>query len=388
MKRKTSRTSSANWAPTTTDISHMRAALVLARRGLGMVWPNPAVGCVVVKDGHVIARGWTQAGGRPHAEAEALMRADKSGENAKGATAYVTLEPCAHTGETPPCADALISAGIGRAVIAVRDPDPRVAGKGIKMLEEAGIAVTTGVCEEEAREVNAGFFSRIARGRPLLTLKTATTLDGRIATRTGDSRWITGPEARGRGHMMRAENDAILTGIGTALADDPSLTCRLPGLEGRSPVRIVVDSKLRLPLESRLVRTAPEPPVWVATLKGADKDKRETLKKAGVKIIEVNDNGSGNDQGRVDLAALMVELGGLGLTRVLAEGGAGLTAELLRLKLVDRLAWFRASRIIGGDGTPGAAAFGLEALADAPGFKSTGISKIGPDILETYEFRP
>lgn len=365
----------------------MRAALALARRGLGRVWPNPAVGCVLVRDNHVIVRGWTQAGGRPHAEAEALARADETGKaasGANGATAYVTLEPCAHTGETPPCAEALIKAGIDRAVIAVQDPDPRVAGKGIKRLKEAGIAVTTGVCEQQAREVNAGFFSRLKRGRPLLTLKTATTLDGRIATRIGENRWITGPLARRRGHMMRAENDAIITGIGTALADDPSLTCRIQGLGDRSPVRIVVDSNLRLPLQSKLARTADQTPVWVAAVKSADKDKRRALEKAGVKIIEVNDNG----QGRVDMAALMTELGGLGLTLVLAEGGAEITAELLRLRLVDRLAWFRAAGIIGGDGTPAAAAFGIEALADAPKFKSTGIAKIGPDILETYEFRP
>ncbi len=384
MKPRTSRTLSANWAATTTDSSHMRAALALARRGLGRVWPNPAVGCVLVKDNHPIARGWTRAGGRPHAEAEALARAGESAETAEGATAYVTLEPCAHTGETPPCAEALIDAGVKRAVIAIEDPDPRVSGKGIEMLKAAGIEVTTGVGEEEAGEINAGFFSRLTRGRPLLTLKTATTLDGRIATRTGDSRWITGPEARRRGHMMRAMNDAVITGIGTVLADDPSLTCRLPSLEDRSPVRIVVDSKLRLPPESKLARTAGQTPVWVATLTGGDGKRRRALENAGVKIIEMNDNG----RGRVDLAALMAELGSLGLTRVMAEGGAGITAELLRLELVDRLAWFRAPRVIGGDGTPGAAAFGLDALSAAPGFKSTGISKIGPDILETYEFRP
>ncbi len=216
----------------------MRAALALARRGLGRVWPNPAVGCVLVRDDHVIGRGWTRAGGRPHAEAEALMRA---GEAASGATAYITLEPCAHTGKTPPCAEALIGAGVKRAVIAVEDPDPRVSGKGIEMLKEAGMEVAIGIGEKEAKRLNAGFFSRITRGRPLITLKTATTLDGRIATGTGDSRWITGPGARRRGHMMRAMNDAVLTGIGTVLADDPSLTCRLPGLEDRSPVRIVVD---------------------------------------------------------------------------------------------------------------------------------------------------
>jgi len=369
--------------------AHMRAALVLARRGLGRVWPNPAVGCIIVKDGHVLGRGWTQPGGRPHAETEALERAGgRAGDGAIGATAYVTLEPCAHTGDTPPCSKALIKAGIGQCVIALEDPDPRVAGKGIKMLEDAGIGVTTGVLEEAAREVNAGFFMRVIQGRPMITLKTASTLDGRIATRSGESQWITGPEARRRAHMMRAENDAILIGAGTALADDPSLTCRLAGMEDRSPLRIVVDSSLRLPTASKLVKTARETPVWVFCLPGADGGKRKDLEKSGVRVIEGADNGQTGGQGRVDMEKLALSLGNEGLTRVMVEGGGEMTAELLRLKLADRLAWFRAPGIIGGDGTPTAAAFGLEHLADAPKFKSTGIIQIGPDILETYEFRP
>ncbi|MGQ3031841.1 MAG: bifunctional diaminohydroxyphosphoribosylaminopyrimidine deaminase/5-amino-6-(5-phosphoribosylamino)uracil reductase RibD, partial [Ferrovibrionaceae bacterium] len=220
----------------------MRHALGLAARGLGRTWPNPAVGCVLVRDEIVLARGNTQPGGRPHAEVVALSRA---GSQAAGATAYVTLEPCAHHGKTPPCADALIAAGIGRCVVALQDPDPRVDGGGIRRLLAAGIPVTTGVCEAEAAALNAGFLMRVRQGRPLVTLKLATTLDGRIATHAGESRWITGATARARGHLMRADHDAIMVGIGTALTDDPDLTCRLAGLEDRSPVRIVLDGRLR-----------------------------------------------------------------------------------------------------------------------------------------------
>ncbi len=219
----------------TEDLDHMRAAhmlatLALARRGLGSVWPNPAVGCVVTQDNLPVGRGWTQPGGRPHAETEALARA---GDKARGATAYVTLEPCDHQGETPPCSEALIAAGIGAVVIAVEDPDPRVSGRGIQRLRDAGIRVATGLGADEARRLNAGYFLRMTEGRPLFTLKTATTLDGRIATRTGDSRWVTGETARAFGHRMRADHDAVMIGIGTALADSPRLTCRLPGLEDR-----------------------------------------------------------------------------------------------------------------------------------------------------------
>ncbi len=236
------------------DIRYMQMALGPARRGLGAVWPNPAVGCVLVDaKGRVAGRGWTQPGGRPHAEAEALARA---GAGAKGATAYVSLEPCSHTGETPPCAERLIEAGIKRAVIAISDPDERVAGSGIARLERAGMEVLTGVGAAAATEVNAGYLNRVEDGRPLVTLKVATTLDGRIATHAGESRWITGEVARGWAHFLRASHDAVMVGLGTAIADDPRLTCRLPGLEDRSQVRVVVDVRLRLTLSSQLVSGA------------------------------------------------------------------------------------------------------------------------------------
>src|SRR5262249_33263856 len=235
-RRRTSRSSLASSAPTLTeakisprDLAHMRAALGLAARGIGRTWPNPSVGCVLVReDGGsdcVVGRGWTQPGGRPHAETEALARA---GEAARGATAYVTLEPCAHTGKTPPCADALIAAGIARAAVAVEDPDPRVSGRGLARLREAGVRVDLGVCAAEANELNAGFFLRVREGRPLVSLKLATSLDGRIATQSGESKWITGEAARRRAHLLRAQHDAIMVGTGTAKADDPELTSPLP----------------------------------------------------------------------------------------------------------------------------------------------------------------
>ncbi len=355
----------------------MTAALGLAARELGNVWPNPAVGCVLVKDGRVSARGWTQAGGRPHAESEALRRA---GAGARDAVAYVTLEPCAHHGETPPCAEALAAAGVARAVIAIEDPDPRVAGKGIRILRQAGVEVSTGVCAAEAEELNAGFIMRIARGRPLVTLKTATTLDGRIATSQGESRWITGEAARARAHALRARHDAVMVGSGTALADDPELTCRLPGLEHRSPVRIVVDGRLRLPLTGKLVRGAGAVPTWVVTLDGADRRRRDAYLDCGVEVIAVGADGEGN----VDLGAAMAALGERGLTRVLVEGGGGLAAALLRARLVDRLAWFRAPAVIGGDGIPVAPAFGIETLSEAPAFRRLSVIEVGDDLLETY----
>ena len=262
----------------------MTAALGLARRGLGTVWPNPAVGCILVREGRVVGRGWTQPGGRPHAESEALRRA---GAAASGAAAYVSLEPCNHHGKTPPCAEALIAAGIRRAVVALKDPDPRVAGRGIARLEAAGIEVALGLLGEEAAELNAGFLSLMQKGRPLVCWKTATTLDGKIATRTGESRWITGELARARAHLLRAASDAVAVGVGTALADDPELTCRLTGLEPASPVRVVIDGRLRLALTSRLVATARATPSWLITRSDAAEERCQVLRDAGVEVIAV-----------------------------------------------------------------------------------------------------
>jgi diaminohydroxyphosphoribosylaminopyrimidine deaminase / 5-amino-6-(5-phosphoribosylamino)uracil reductase len=358
------------------DIAHMRAALALARRGLGSAWPNPAVGCVLVRDGVVVGRGWTQPGGRPHGETEALARA---GERAKSATAYVSLEPCCHWGKTPPCTDALIAAGVTRVVVPVEDPDPRVSGRGIARLRKAGIEVTTGLLADEASALNEGFFRRICEGRPLVTLKLASTLDGRIATQSGESRWITGETARRRAHLLRARYDAVMIGSNTAIADDPELTCRLPGLEDRSPVRVVVDGRLRVPLTARLIQDAPRRPTWFITRKHDAPERHRAFEDCGVALIAVEPVGE-----TVGLAAGLHELAQRGVTRVLVEGGAGLAAALLRAGLVDHVAWFRAPRVIGGDGIAAVAPFGLEHLAETPRFKRTAIEMLDEDCLETF----
>jgi len=360
----------------------MRATLALARRGLGNVWPNPAVGCVLVmpESGRVVGRGWTQPGGRPHAEIEALRRA---GSLAKGATAYVSLEPCNHHGKTPPCTEALIDAGVARVVIAMEDPDPRVRGAGQARLEEAGLAVTGGVCGDEAAALNAGFAMRQLSGRPLVCLKIASTLDGRIALASGESRWITGAEARAHGHLLRAQYDGIMVGIGTALADDPRLTCRLPGLEGRSPVAIVLDSALRLPAESALARSARDRPVWVVTGQGSDGERRASLQALGVEVIEVPVGGFG----LLALHPALAALGERGLTRLLVEGGATLAAGLMRADLIDRIAWYRSNGVIGGDGLAGVSALGLESLDAMARFDRKGIRVLGADLLETLAKR-
>ncbi|NUB00735.1 bifunctional diaminohydroxyphosphoribosylaminopyrimidine deaminase/5-amino-6-(5-phosphoribosylamino)uracil reductase RibD [Azospirillum melinis] len=362
----------------------MRAALSLAARGLGRTWPNPAVGCMLVRDGAVVGRGWTQPGGRPHAETEALARARAFSGGAEGATAYVTLEPCNHYGKTPPCALALVEAKVARVVVACQDPDPRVAGGGLTRLRDAGIAVTTGICEAEALALNEGFFNRITQGRPLVTLKVASTLDGRIATATGKSQWITGPTARAWGHRLRASHDAILVGIGTALADDPELSCRLPGLEDRSPVRVVVDSSLRLPPTAKLATGARTIPTWVVTGPTPDSAaysaRAEALTALGVELIPV----AAGPDGRVDPAAAMTALAARGITRVLVEGGASMAGALLGAGLVDRLEWFRAASLIGGDGLPAVAGFGVEALAAMARFERTAVRSAGADLAESY----
>ena len=355
----------------------MAVALRLAERGLGRTWPNPAVGCVVVRHGRIVGRGWTQPGGRPHAEFEALSRA---GAQALGATAYISLEPCAHYGQTPPCTMALLHAGIRRAVIAAADPDPRVDGRGIDQLRQAGVEVTLGVGGDEAAQLNAGFFLRVRAGRPLVTLKLATSLDGRIATRTGASRWITGEAARRYAHHLRATHDAIVIGSGTALADDPSLTCRLPGLDDRSPVRVVLDRRLRLPPTSRLATTAREVPTWVVTRSGADPRRCVALERCGVEMLAVPAAAGSTSAIERALAALAAR----GITRVLVEGGGTLAAALLRARLADRLVWFQAPVLIGGDGLAAVAELGLDALADCPRFRPGEGGALARDAVRAY----
>lgn len=357
----------------------MASALGLGRRGQGNCWPNPAVGCVVVRDGRVIGRGWTQPGGRPHAEVRALAQA---GAGARGATAYVTLEPCAHHGETPPCAEALIDAGVARVVAPLSDSDPRVSGRGFDMLRAAGIEVTTGVLAGEAARDHAGFFLRVEAGRPLVTLKLAASFDGRIATGTGESKWITGQLARRAVHGLRARHDAVMVGAGTARADDPSLTVRDLGID-RQPVRVVVSRHLDLPLMGQLARSAGDIPLWLCHGASVDPERLKAWGGLGARLIPCDLSGV-----QIDPADLLRQLAGAGLTRVFCEGGSALAASLLAADLVDELAVFNAGLAIGAEGLPAIGALGLERLAAAPRFDLVEARAIGPDLLQRWVRKP
>ncbi|MCY3997081.1 MAG: bifunctional diaminohydroxyphosphoribosylaminopyrimidine deaminase/5-amino-6-(5-phosphoribosylamino)uracil reductase RibD [Rhodobacter sp.] len=361
---------------TASDRRFMRLALGLAARELGNVWPNPAVGCVVVRSGRIVGRGWTQAGGRPHAEACALSWA---GGRARGATAYVTLEPCSHHGKTPPCAEALVQAGVKRVVVAHLDPDPRVNGRGIRILEEAGTKVSTGVLAAEAGSLNQGFLTRVREGRPMVTLKLATSLDGRIATATGESRWITCHEARRATHVMRARHDAVLVGAGTARADDPSLTVRGLGVE-RQPVRVVLSRSLDLPLTSRLATTAGQAPVWLCHGPDVDPEVQRAWMSRGASLFEVPLGACR----RLDPMAVLRALGRAGLTRVFCEGGGKLAASLLLSDAVDRIVTFSAGVVLGVEGVPSMGALGLARLSEAPRFRLIESRAIGSDALQFW----
>lgn len=364
------------------DARWMRLALGLAARGLGRVAPNPAVGAVLVREGRVLGRGATGTGGRPHAEAVALDQArDLFGAQAlRGATAYVTLEPCAHHGRTPPCAEALIDAKIARLVCPMIDPDPRVSGRGFAALEAARIVVETGLMEAEARQLNAGFLSRIERGRPFLTLKLATTLDGRIATRTGESRWITGARARARVHLMRMQSDAVLIGAGTARTDDPMLDVRGFGVGAMQPMRVIADGGLSLPLTGRLAATARAVPVTVLCRSNAPAERRTAFEGLGVQLAETNISADGS----VDMADGLARLGMAGVTRVLCEGGGRLAASLLAAGLVDELVLFTGARVIGGDGVPAVGGFKIDRLANAPGFRLENVEALDGDLMSVW----
>ncbi len=352
------------------DTDWMRVALNLAKRGLGTTWPNPSVGCVIVKDGRAVGRGHTQAGGRPHAEIVALAQA---GDAAKGATAYVTLEPCSHHGKSPPCTDALIAAGVAKVVVAQSDPNPLVDG--MAALKAAGIAVQNGICTQEAAALNAGFTSVITKARPRISLKIATTLDGKIATSTGESRWITGPAARRRVHMMRATHDAVMVGRGTVEADDPMLDIRDMG-RLINPVRVVLDSKLRISKDARVVKTARAIPTWIIHRDGTQ---NSALSDAGCDLLPVP-----APKGCIDLHQAMTTLAQKGLTRILCEGGGTLAASLLRANLVDELIVFNAGKMIGADGLSAVAALRLAALKDAPQFGLVHQEQIGADIMTVW----
>jgi len=347
----------------------MDYALRLGRRALGTTAENPPVGCVVVKDGRVLGVGWTQPGGRPHAETEALKMA---GGAAKGATAFVTLEPCAHHGRTPPCAEALVDAGVARVVTALEDPDSRVSGGGHTILKAAGITVETGIGAEEAKRELAGFLTQIHKKRPYVILKIGVSADGKIAAGPGQRTSITGEEVKARVHLMRAQSDAILVGLSTVLIDDPELTCRLPGMEARSPIRIVADSRLSIPSKAKLVKTAELVPVWIlSTRKGGVS--------AGITVIDCKQTASG----WVDLADAMKQLGERGINRLLVEGGSHISQSFLEADLVDEVQLFQSPTVIGSQG--------IDAIADTPlstldeRFNSTHKEVLGTDTLTVYE---
>lgn len=350
----------------------MALALSLGRRGMGRVWPNPAVGCVIVRDGVIVGRGRTADGGRPHAETQALAQA---GVAAKGATAYVTLEPCSHHGKTPPCANALIAAGIADVVVATGDPNPQVSGEGIAMLEAAGIGVRMGVLKDQADADHAGFFLAQTRGRPFITLKLATTLDGHIATTTGDSQWITGPASRRLVHAMRARNDAVMVGAGTVRADNPMLDVRDMGAD-LQPVRVVISSDLNLPIDGKLAQTTKDQPVWLCHGPAAEASGWTAL---GARSFRTAFKG-----GAVDLADAMRQLSQAGLTRIFCEGGGQLAASLMAAGLVDELVLFHGPKVIGGDGMAALGTLGVTSLGDAPRFEMIEHRALDGDMMSRW----
>jgi diaminohydroxyphosphoribosylaminopyrimidine deaminase/5-amino-6-(5-phosphoribosylamino)uracil reductase len=359
------------------DRRFMQLALTLGRRGLGRTAPNPAVGAVVVKDGIVVGRGWTQPGGRPHAEPEALARA---GEAARGATLYVTLEPCSHIGKSPPCADAIIAAGIARVVSAVEDPNPQVAGQGHAKLRAAGIVVDVGTCADEAARDHAGHFCRVRDGRPHVILKLAVSPDDKIGAAGGKPVAITGETARTRVHLLRAQCDAVMIGIGTARADDPLLTCRLPGMAKRSPVRVVLDRALRLSGDSKLVHSARAVPLWVMTSDTAEASAAAKLGAAGVQVLRVKTSEHG-----LDLADALRTLSDKGITRLMVEGGAQVAASFVEAGLVDEAWLLRGPNEIGADGVAALGALPLGAITQSSSFRVRASEKLDHDTLTIYQ---
>jgi diaminohydroxyphosphoribosylaminopyrimidine deaminase/5-amino-6-(5-phosphoribosylamino)uracil reductase len=357
------------------DARFMQLALTLGRRGLGRVWPNPAVGAVIVKDGVIVARGWTQAGGRPHAEIEALRCAKKE---AQGATMYVTLEPCSHKGKTPPCADAIIKAGIARVVSALEDPNPEVAGQGHERLRAKGIVVDIGLCSEEARRAHAGHIARVTQQRPHVLLKLAISADGKVGLAGRKPVQITGEAARARVFQMRATSDAIMVGIGTVLSDNPQLTCRLPGMETRSPVRVLLDAQLRVPLAMAAVATAHETPTWVFGSRKASTMAEEILQLKGCKVFRVDD-----DDGKLDLNAVLERLAREGITRLMVEGGPTLAASFAAADLVDEAALFYSEKLIGENGIAPLEGSHLDALTSR--LHARRGEQLGVNKLEHFE---
>jgi diaminohydroxyphosphoribosylaminopyrimidine deaminase / 5-amino-6-(5-phosphoribosylamino)uracil reductase len=360
------------------DRRFMELALALGRRGQGRTWPNPAVGAVVVKDGIIVGRGWTQPGGRPHAEPEALRRA---GEAARGATLYVTLEPCSHFGKSPPCVDAVIAAGIARVVSAIEDPNPEVAGQGHARLRAAGITVDIGLCATEAAHDHAGHFRRIRDKRPHVILKLAVSADDKIAAAGHKPVAITGEAARTRVHLLRAQCDAVLVGIGTVLADDPLLTCRLPGMEARSPVRVVLDRALRIPGTGKLVHSARQTPLWVIASETAEAPAAMKLGAAGTQVIRIAPTSAPG----LDLPAVLHALAEKGITRLMVEGGARVASSFISAGLADEIWLLRGPDPVAADGVPALDALPLAAITQSPAFKVRASETLGKDTLTIYE---
>ncbi|RTL50384.1 MAG: bifunctional diaminohydroxyphosphoribosylaminopyrimidine deaminase/5-amino-6-(5-phosphoribosylamino)uracil reductase RibD [Bradyrhizobiaceae bacterium] len=356
----------------------MRLALALGRRGQGRTWPNPAVGAVVVKEDVIVGRGWTAPGGRPHAEPQALQRA---GEAARGATLYVTLEPCSHFGKSPPCADAIIAAGIGRVVSAVEDPNPEVAGEGHTRLRAAGIEVDVGLCAEEAAHDHAGHFMRVREKRPFVILKLAVSTDDRIGAAGRRPVAITGDAAKTRVHLLRAQSDAILVGIGTVLADDPLLTCRLPGMDAQSPVRVVLDRALRLPGDSKLIHSARAHPLWVMTSDISEPAAATKLGAAGAHVMHVPVTKT--PPPGLDLPAVLRALSDKGITRLLVEGGARVASSFVMAGLVDEIWLLRGPDAIG-DGIAALDAQPLSVITQSRHWRPRASETLGKDVLTIY----
>lgn len=363
------------------DEKYMDMALKLAALAMGRTSPNPMVGAVIVRDGVVVSKGYHVRAGAPHAEVVALREA---GEMARGATLYVNLEPCCHYGRTGPCTEAILAAGVKKVVVAMVDPNPLVAGKGIARLRAAGVEVRVGVLEERARKLNEVFIKYITSKKPFLVLKVAMSLDGKIATSTGDSKWITGTESRTYVHRLRDRYDAVMVGVGTVLADDPMLTVRLPDGSGRDPIRIVVDSLARTPPTSKLLLQGSSAPTIIAVTEHAPPERLAALERAGAEVLVVP-----GPERRVNLEKLMEELGRREVTGILVEGGAELNGSLVAAGLVDKVIWFVAPRIIGGRDAPGpVGGAGFKRLADALSLEDVEVRRYGDDVcIEGYVVR-
>jgi diaminohydroxyphosphoribosylaminopyrimidine deaminase/5-amino-6-(5-phosphoribosylamino)uracil reductase len=359
---------------TNQDIAHMKLALRLAAKGAGWVSPNPMVGAVVVKDGQVVGRGYHRRAGEPHAEVEAL---NDAGETARGAELYVTLEPCNHQGKTPPCTQAILAAGVRRVVMATRDPNPQVSGGGAELLAARGVALEVGLLAAEARRLNEAWFHWVKTGRPWVVAKAACSLDGKIATATGESQWLTGEAARALGHRLRHLVDAIVVGIGTVLADNPQLTTRLSRGQAKDPIRVVLDSRLRLPLTSRLLHLDSAAPTWVACTSPAPTDQISNLEAHGAQVLVVPP-----DAGRVSLPALLDLLGARQVQSLLVEGGAETLGAFFDQRLVHQFNFFYAPKILGGLKAPGVVGGrGVIHLGEAHIARNLSIRRVGPDLL-------